>query len=277
MINQLYSILLRAYPRSYRAQFEAEMVEVFREASHHWRAGGHASYARFLLAESVGMLRGVALEWLRYFTRAGKITATVSALSGVAVAAAFHVSLYTVLVPHAHAQNRTAAADRQALEVVTTLYRNTFAALHDAKTKEDIAKLVDNLEAPDWVSIDPNGYTVLTRDEAVRQLEMFLTVDPDKRPSNNIEILWVHAEPWRITAVDLVHSGVQGSAAMPAFRSKDAFGPDAQSRFVLAGSLVRDTFARTPNGWRRIRHEKLLPDQFQQIQGDSVVSTPAAR
>jgi hypothetical protein len=118
----------------------------------------------------------------------------------------------------AHAQAPAASvAEKQAAEIVTGFYRNTFAALRNAKTKADIAKMVDDLEAPDWVSIDPRGYTVLTRDEAQRQLERFLSVEPAQRPANNIEVLWVDAEPWRITAVGLVHSGVQGSAAMPAF------------------------------------------------------------
>jgi hypothetical protein len=271
VITTLFVTLLRAYPRTYRAEFDREMAEVFQEAAQGRRDDGRLSYARFVLEECLGLLVGAALEWFRHFRRAGRIAAAISAMSGAAVAAVFHILLYTVLVPHAHAQNRTAAADQQALEVVTTLIRNTFTALHNAKTKEDIAKLVDDMEAPDWVSIDPNGYTVLTHDEEVRTLEGFLSVDPDKRPSNSIEVLWAHAEPWRITAVYLVvHGG-------DPFRSKTTFGTAPEARFVLEGTLSRDTFARTPQGWRRIRHEKLLPDQFQQIQGDSVVSAPTAR
>ena len=207
MIRRVYAALLRAFPRAYRARFEKEMAAVFQEAAGNSRGEGRVSYARFMLAEFSGLLQGATLEWLRHFRRAGRIAAAISAMSGAAVAAVFLLLLYNVLLPNAHAQNRTPAADQQALEVVTTLLRNTFAAVHNAKTKEDIAKLVDDLEAPDWVSIDPNGYTVLTYDEEVRTLEGFLSVDPDKRPSNSIEVLWVHAEPWRIAAVYLVVHG----------------------------------------------------------------------
>jgi len=264
MTRKLYFLLLRAYPPAYRVQFELEMRAVLEEA-----AGDRSGFSEF-----AGLAGGAALEWFRYFQRSGKIGTVVNAIGGLAVAGVIQFLIYAVLVPvqHVHAQNRPAAAEPAPLEVVTGLIHHTFAALHDAKTKEDIAKLVDDMEAPDWVSIDPNGYTVLTHDEEVHTLEGFLSVPPEKRPSNNIEILWVHAEPWRITAVELVHSGVQGSAVMPEFRSKETFGAAAESRLVLAGSLVRDTFARTPAGWRRIRHEKLLPDQFSRMAGDSVVS-----
>ena len=78
--------------------------------------------------------------------------------------------------------------------------------------------------------------------------------------------------------MELVHSGVRGTVVMPEFRSKETFDAAPENRLVLAGSLVRDTFARTPLAWRRIRHEKLLPDQFSQIVGDSVVdNTPVGR
>jgi hypothetical protein len=251
------------------------MAAVFQEAAGDQRSGGRLSYARFVSAEFAGVLAAAGREWFRHLSREGRLRAAASAVSGAAAAWFLNVLLYTVLLPpfHAHAQARP---DVPPLEIVTTLYRNTFAALHNAKTKEDIAKMVDAMEAPDWVSIDPNGYTVLTRDQEVRQLEDFLNVPPEKRPSNPLEILWLHEESWKITVVDLVHSGVQGSAALPEFRSKEMFGPNAEARFVLAGSLVRDTFARTPQGWRRIRHEKLLPDQFQRIQGDSVLNPTVA-
>jgi hypothetical protein len=160
------------------------------------------------------------------------------------------------------------------LDVVKEYYKQTLAALRQAKTKDDLTKLVETLDAPDWVSIDPAGFVVQTRAQTAIALEPFLKIAPEKRPLPNIEVLWVHDEPWRVTAVSIVLGPHVTVPSPPRAASKSTFGSATQPHFMLAGSLIRDTFARTAEGWRRIKHEKLLPDQLRVPSEESVVPAP---
>lgn len=161
------------------------------------------------------------------------------------------------------------------LGVVKEYYKQTLSGLQQAKTKDELTKLVEALDAPDWVSIDPAGFVVQTRAQTAVALEPLLTIAPGKRPLPNIEVLWVHDEPWRVTAVSIVLGpNVTVPPTPPRAASKSTFGSAAQPHFSLAGSLVRDTFARTAEGWRRIKHEKILPDQFRVPSEESIVPAP---
>ena len=133
-------------------------------------------------------------------------------------------------------------------------------------------KLTERLDAPDWVSIDPAGFVVQTRAQAAVALESFLAIPPGKRPLPKIEVLWVHEEPWRVTAVCMVLGPNVIVPDPPRAVSKSTFGSAAQPHFLLAGGLIRETFARTAEGWRRVKHEKLLPDQFHVPSEESVVA-----
>jgi hypothetical protein len=132
------------------------------------------------------------------------------------------------------------------------MYTATFAALHDAKTKEDIAKMVDALDTPDWVGIGPTGQTA-TRPQAIRDLESLLALPPEKRPTPRLDIIYVNETNWNMTALYWVYTGPEGQ---------------------LSGSIARDTFVRTAQGWRRMRHEKFLPDRPLVVNGKSVITPP---
>jgi hypothetical protein len=137
-------------------------------------------------------------------------------------------------------------------KTIQSLYAATFAALHDAKTKEDIAKMVDALDTPDWVSIGPTGQT-MTRPEAVRGLEATLSTPPDQRSSPKMDIVFMNENKWNATVLYWVYTG-----------------PDGE----LTGSLARDTFVRTAQGWRRMRHEKYFPDRPLIVHGKAVIAPP---
>jgi hypothetical protein len=160
------------------------------------------------------------------------------------------------------------------LEVVKNYYSQTLTALQQAKTKDDLTKLIESLDTADWVSIDPSGFVVLTRGQVSATLEPLLAIEAGKRPLPNVEVLWVHQEPWRVTAVSMILGPSVAVPNPPRAASKTTFGPQQQPHFALAGSLIRDTFAHTVDGWRRIKHEKLLPDQFRVPDGESTVVAP---
>jgi hypothetical protein len=59
--------------------------------------------------------------------------------------------------------------------------------------------------------------------------------------------------------------------------NKDSDGPygeRGQTNAALAGALVRDTFVRPATGWRRIKHEKIVPKRHLQVGSRSLVSPP---
>jgi hypothetical protein len=101
-----------------------------------------------------------------------------------------------------------------------------------------------------------------------------LAIEPGKRPRSTVEVLWVHEEPWRITAVSILLTPDVTVPNPPRAASKSTFGNANQPHFLLAGILIRDTSARTAEGWRRIKHEILLPYEFSVPREESVVSSP---
>lgn len=166
------------------------------------------------------------------------------------------------------------ALAQSGLDVVKAYYKQALSGMQEAKTKDDIIKLVEALDAPDWVSINPTGLVAATRAQTPSALEPLLAIEPGKRPGSTVEILWVHEEPWRVTAVSIVLSPDVAVADPPRAVSKSTFGNAAQPHFLLAGILIRDTFARAAEGWRRIKHEILLPYEFRVPSEESVVSAP---
>jgi len=68
-LKRAYDILLRLYPRDYRALFAAEMLTAFEEAAEERRERGRAVFARFVLAELAGLVVGAGAEWSAKFTQ----------------------------------------------------------------------------------------------------------------------------------------------------------------------------------------------------------------
>jgi len=64
---RFYKVLLRLYPRDYRAMFAAEMVHAFEQAA----AAPHPR--SFLFSELAGLLAGAASEWIAKLTTDGSI------------------------------------------------------------------------------------------------------------------------------------------------------------------------------------------------------------
>ena len=59
-----YALLLRLYPRDYRAMFSREMHLAFETTAAQRRAGGRAAFLRFAGAELIGLIGGAVAEWI---------------------------------------------------------------------------------------------------------------------------------------------------------------------------------------------------------------------
>lgn len=124
--------------------------------------------------------------------------------------------------------------------------------MKEAKTKEDIAKIVDSIDAPEWSSTLPSGET-MTRADSIAGLEGMLAIPAEKRPTPLLDFLYVKETDQKILAVYWVYR---------------------QTEHQTAGSLVRDAWVRTEAGLRRIRHEKFFPDRILINEGKPVVLLP---
>lgn len=72
-MKRAYAILLRLYPRDYRARFSAEMLSAFEEGFQDRRRRGWGVYTRFATAELLGLATGAGIEWIAKLTTAASV------------------------------------------------------------------------------------------------------------------------------------------------------------------------------------------------------------
>ena len=122
---------------------------------------------------------------------------------------------------------------------ITKTYEATFSAMRQIKTKADLQQMVDAIDVPEWQGNLPSG-EIMTRSEAIASLMGLLSVPLENRPVLHQQMLYMAETGWSAYAVYWIYR---------------------EAGDQLIGSIARDTWARTPQGWRRIRHEKLFPDR----------------
>jgi hypothetical protein len=143
-------------------------------------------------------------------------------------------------------------ADQNIEKTIKDIYASTLNAMKDAKTKDDIQTLVNGMDVPEWVGISPEGATQ-TRAETLASLEPLLAIPPEKRPVPALDFLYFKETGWNVLVLYWVY---------------------AKTEHQIVGSLARDTWARTASGWRRVRHEKFLPNQVLVDDGKPVILPP---
>jgi len=243
------------YPLEYRSEFGDEMRAVFMALT--------SSRNRSYLAEFAALMRGAVSEhWHRVSLRA-----TASMAGGTVFAFGLHVVLYWWLVPVNAARIFMLAIlvsvafgqtppkqDTATLELAKSIYLRSFVALREAKTLDDTKKLADGLDSPDWISVDRFGRTILTRKDADQELQSVLAL-PAERRVTEMDIVWADRDGDRM----MVLAWMMPSEA-ERIDSEGAFGPKGAKHRLTRGTLVRDIFQNTADGWRRIRHDKLTPN-----------------
>ncbi len=143
-----------------------------------------------------------------------------------------------------------AAADPKT-EIKKTI-ADTFKLVQAARTKDDIARAVDGIDVPEWVSIVPDGQNG-TRAGAVHDLEGMLAVPPEKRSSPHVDFIWWSETTAKVTVLYWVYDEQEG---------------------VVVGAMIRDTWIPTHAGWRRSVHEKLFPNRPLIDHGKPVILPP---
>ena len=167
---------------------------------------------------------------------------------------AAHVFLLSLLVGLAAGQQ--ARQDPATLDLARSIYSSSLTALRDAKTLDDLRQVSDNLDAPEWISVDRFGRTILTKKEAGRDLESLLALPPERRAAS-MDIVWAEKDADRLIVVAWMMPNQAERVD-----AEGEFGPKGDTHQLTRGTLVRDILINTPAGWRRIRHDKLVPNDL---------------
>jgi hypothetical protein len=220
---RVFDLLLMLYPAEYRMEFGAEMRTVFLELG---RRGW------LLLFEYGGLVRGAMRERHRQM---GALA------GGAAFASILNLLLYWYLLPIGVAHGQTVRQDPSALELARSIYSRSFTALREAKTLDELRNLSDEMDAPEWISVDRFGRTVLTKKDVDRDLENLLKLPPERRAAG-MDIVWAERDAERLIVV--------------------AWMMPNESHGVTRGTLIRDIFVNGASGWRRVRHDKITPNDI---------------
>jgi len=123
-------------------------------------------------------------------------------------------------------------------KTIKDLYASSQAVLRAARTKDELERAL-NTFAPEWVGNMPAGET-LTLADLMKEAEAGLAVPPEKRPLPKMDFVYIRQTGWNVLVV---------------------YWNSRRSGTRIIGSLYRDTWVQTPDGWRRIRQEKFFPDR----------------
>jgi hypothetical protein len=129
-------------------------------------------------------------------------------------------------------------ADESVEKTIKDLYASSQAAIRAARTKDELARALDTF-APEWVGSMPAGET-LTFSDLLKEAEAGLAIPPEKRPLPKMDFVYIRQTGWNVLVV---------------------YWNSRRSGNLVVGSLYRDTWVRTADGWRRIRQEKFFPDR----------------
>ena len=265
---RVFDLLLMLYPVEYRSEFGDEMRAVFMALA----SSGNRSY----WSEFAALMRGAVSEHCHRVS----LRATASMAGGVVFAFGLHVVMYWSLVPgkgkslgraleHLAARvfmiailagvafgQQQPRQDVATLELAKSIYTRALTALQEAKTLDDMKKLADDLASPDGISVDRFGRIVLTRKTADGELASMLALPPERRVTQ-MDILWAEQNTDRLIVVAWVLPN-----EVEQIDTEGDFGPPGGKHRLTRGTLVRDIFQKTANGWRRISARQAFSERY---------------
>ena len=163
--------------------------------------------------------------------------------------------------------SRCAQAQPQQTSGIPAFYQQLLTGMRNAKTKEDIAKILEATDTNDWISIDAVGRKT-SRAEAQKAMEGMIAAPPGKRVLPDLEVVWLQEAGGQATVLMWV------SLRAKITDHQGQFGEKGKMHDTAIGSLVRDSLILTSKGWRRTKQEKLFPDQPLAIDGVPRIHVP---
>jgi hypothetical protein len=277
---RIFDVLIMLYPANYRVEFSAEMRSVFLALADARKPESGRTPLWFALTEIVGLIRGAAYERGRQVLRQTPMfwQSAISMAVGTVLASGMHLLMYRSLVPikgkslggvlehfASHlfilcvfsgiaAGQQPARQDPAVLEIAKSIYGSQMTALREAKTLDDMKKNADRLDSSDWISVDRFGRTVLTRQDADRELASMLAIPPAQRVAA-MDIIWAEQNSDRLIVVAWMMPN-----EVERIDSEGDYGFKGIKHKLVRGTLIRDVFQNSGNDWHRIRHDKILPN-----------------
>jgi hypothetical protein len=131
-----------------------------------------------------------------------------------------------------------AAADDNVEKTIRELYASSQTAARNARTPDDLRQALSTF-APEWVGHMPAGETITLAD-LLKEGQAGLAIPSEKRPLPQLDFVYIRETGWNVLVVYWTSRRVGAR---------------------VIGSLCRDTWVRSPNGWKRISGEKMFPDR----------------
>ena len=131
-------------------------------------------------------------------------------------------------------------ADANVEKTIRDLYTSSQAAIREARTTDDIKRALSTF-APEWVGNMPAGET-RTLADLFKEGEAALAIPPETRIAllPKMDFVYIRQTGWNVLVV---------------------YWNSRRSGMRVVGSLYRDTWVSTTDGWKRIRQEKFFPDR----------------
>lgn len=161
----------------------------------------------------------------------------------------------------------SAQAQPQQQSGIPAFYQQLLAGMRNAKSKEDIAKMLEATDTNDWISIDAVGRRT-SRADAQKAMEGMIAAPSEKRVLPDLEVIWLQEAGGKATVLMWV------SVRAKITDHQGQFGEKGKVYDTALGSLVRDSLILTPKGWRRTKQEKLFPDQPLSLDGIPRIHIP---
>ncbi len=144
------------------------------------------------------------------------------------------------------------------------IYNQTLTAMRSAKTTAEVRQIVGRIDMPQSARIALDGkVTSVTIEQTVHELEEQIA-EPEKEIWK-IDVIWVSRVQDEATSVAWIYTKSVSANVEGGGSAKERGHP------VLFGTIIRDKWYLTKDGWRRSSHEKLFPDGVLSIDGKDIV------
>lgn len=147
------------------------------------------------------------------------------------------------------------AAQDAIKDTLQGIYSQTMTAMRTAKTRAEIERIVRQTDMPVLTNIGEYGHvSTSTRAQTVHDLEEVIA--QPKREKWDVRIIWAFRDQDRATAVAWVYTKPENADG------EQNDGKKGVGHSVVFGTIVRDKWVLTRDGWRRGSHQKIFPDRF---------------
>jgi hypothetical protein len=149
-------------------------------------------------------------------------------------------------------------------DALQSIYDQTLTAMRTAKTRTEIERVVSQSDMPVITDIGEDGQvSTTTRAQTIDELKGVIA--QPNRQRWNVKIIWASRDQDHAIAVGWVYTKSENAGVEGADSEKSSGQP------VVFGTMIRDKWVLTKDGWRRSSHEKIFPDRVLTVVGADTI------